>query len=89
MNMELSGLLASGNPFAIRFNFSQRGQFTARGNTRLEESVRNFVAIVYLEQVNSLGVLLFHRSSNRQRRSSMKREGRGIGKQFPALSVLA
>ncbi len=56
MNMEFSGLLTGGDPFTIRFNFSQRGQFTARGNTRLEEGVRDFVAIVYLEQVNSLGV---------------------------------
>ena len=89
MNMEFSSLLTGGNPLTIRFNFSQRGQFAACRNTRLEEGVGNFVAIVNLEQVNALGVLFFHRSSNRQRRSSMKREGRGIGKQFPALTVLA
>ena len=88
MNMEFSALLASGDPFTIRFNFSQRGQFAACRNTCFEESVRNFIAVVNLEQVNSLGVLFFHRSGNRQRCSSMKREGRGIGKQFSGLTVL-
>ena len=89
MNMEFSGLLTGGNPLTIRFNFSQRGQFAACRNTRLEEGIRNFIAVVNLEQVNTLGVLFFHRSGNRQRCSSMKREGRGIGKQFPGLTVLA
>ena len=89
MNMEFSCLLTSGDPFTIRFNFSQRGQFATCRNTRLEEGVRNFVTIVNLEQVNTLGVLFFHRSGNRQSCSSMKREGRGVGKQFPGLTVLA
>ena len=88
MNMELSGLLPSGDPFTIRFNFSQRDQFTTCRNTRLEEGIRNFVAIVNLKQVNTLRVLFFHRSSNRQGCSSMKREGGGISKQFPSLAIL-
>ena len=89
MNVELSGLLTGRNPFTIRFNFSQRGQFATCRNTRLKEGIRNFVAIVNLEQVNSLGVLFFRRRSNRQRCSPMKWEGGRISKQFPALAILA